>query len=86
MDIDYNAVAYAGAAVLDLVEDADKRKEYDALLLKVAPFVENAMRKEIEELVDDINSAVGAHYAVRLVHEDTADFVEVKPTTPEAEE
>jgi hypothetical protein len=81
MMIDYNVVAYAGARVLEMVTDEAQRAEYDRFLHNIAVFIGTAMRDEIEKLVDEINSAVGEHYVVRLVHEDTQDFVEVKPIT-----
>jgi hypothetical protein len=85
-DIDYNAVAYAGAGVLQLIADEVKRKELDAFLMQIGPLIEAKMREEIESLVDEINSAVSEHYTVRLVHEDTADFIEVQPKKSERPE
>jgi hypothetical protein len=86
MDIDYNAIVYAGADLLDFIADDAKRKEADAVLHKAAPFIESALRKQIADLVDEINGAVGEHYAVRLVHADTADFVEVRPSMPKGDD
>ena len=85
-DIDYNAAAYAGAGVLQLIADEAKRRELDAFLMQVGPLIEAKMREEIESLVDEINSAVSDHYTVRLVHEDTHDFVEVQPKKSERPE
>jgi len=85
-NIDYDAVAYAGANVLQLIADGAKRKELDAFLMQVGPLIEAENRKQLEGLIDEINSAVSEHYTVRLVHEDTADFVEVKPKKSERPE
>jgi len=79
MEIDYNAVAYAGGGVLALIADDSARRALDAHLLSIGPLIEAEMRRQLEALIDDINSAVSEHYHVRLVHEDTHDFVEVQP-------
>ena len=75
--IDYRDVSMAGADLLQLIDDGKRRKTLDNFLLQQAPLVEQAMREQVEELIDSINAQVGEHYIIRLVHEDGANVVEV---------
>lgn len=84
--MDYREVALAGADLLDLVTDGARRTVLDVFLLQQAPLVEQEARRQVESLIDEINSQVSEHYIIRLVHEDTADFVEVLKVEPQEDE
>lgn len=75
--IDYREVSMAGASLLQLVDDGKRRKALDNFLVQQAPLVEEAMRAQIEDLIDEINAQLPAPYGLRLVHEDHFDFPEL---------
>jgi len=75
--IDYSKVSMAGVDVLQLVTDGERRKALDNFLVLQAPLIEQAMREQVERLVDEINSQLPEAYRLRLVHEDTTDYPEI---------
>lgn len=75
--IDYRDVSMAGAVLLQLVTDGERRKALDNFLVLQAPLVEEAMRDTIEGLIDEINAQLPDPYKLRLVHEDTQNFAEL---------
>jgi len=53
--IDYREVSMAGVDVLQLVTDGERRKALDNFLVLQAPLIEEAMREQVEGLIDEIN-------------------------------
>lgn len=54
--IDYSEVSMVGVDVLQLVTDGQRRKALDNFLVLQAPLIEEAMRAQVEELIDEINA------------------------------
>lgn len=75
--IDYREVSMAGTDLLRLVDDGERRKVLDSFLVLQAPLIEEAIRAQIEELVDEVNAQLPEPYGLRLVHEDRFDFPEL---------
>jgi predicted HTH transcriptional regulator len=74
----------AGVDVLQLVTDGERRKALDNFLVLQAPLIEEAMREQVEGLIDEINDQLPDPYRLRLVHEDTADYPEIVTSQGEA--